>query len=160
MNIIPGTGIGSVNFGISEFDLIAALGKSFSIEESEYTQGGGDWYRTLLFEHLSLSFTFDKEDCDRLTTITVFGPNHLLFGKDLFDLSLSDINRFIAIKTKEIAINEDYSCRENESFECLDHESLAIIFWFKNKRLTKMDCTYFFEPDNETVIWPLSGEQK
>ncbi|USD20465.1 hypothetical protein MJO52_15475 [Microbulbifer variabilis] len=153
MNIEPGVGIGEIKYGIFEKDLIRILGNPDRIEKGEYVEGSGDWHRVLWYSHKNLSFTFDKEDDYRLGVITVMGSGYPLFGKDLFNLPKNTVRDFITKVTNEIPKFEDHSF-DSDPHECLDHNSLGIIFWFDSGDLSEMQCSYLFETDNETVKWP------
>ncbi|MFT4927501.1 MAG: hypothetical protein ACI8WB_003612 [Phenylobacterium sp.] len=154
MNITPGVGVGQAKFGITETDLINLLGKPDIIELEEYIEGAGDWYRELWYSHRNITFTFNEEDGYRLSSISITGSGYLLFDRDIFGLPKQFVSHFIAKKTYEIAKNEDWTWDEENSFECLDHDGLGIMFWFKSGNLSIIECRYLYEPDEETVIWP------
>ena len=154
MNIEPGIGLGEIKYGIKEDDLIALLGKPDRIEESEYVEGSGDWHRQLWYSHRNISFTFDLEDDYRLGVITIMGSGYPLYGKELFGLPQNTVKSFVAKATKEIPKYEDWTWDEDETHECLEHNGLGILFWFNAGCLSEMQCSYLFEADNETVIWP------
>lgn len=154
MKIEPGIGLGEIKYGINEDDLISLLGKPDRIEESEYVEGTGNWHRELWYSHRNISFTFDLEDNYRLGLITIMGSGYPLFGKELFGLPQNIVRSFVAKATKEIPKYEDWTWDEDETHECLDHNGLGILFWFNAGCLSEMQCSYLFEEDNETVIWP------
>jgi hypothetical protein len=101
-----------------------------------------------------LTFTFNKEDDFRLGTITVMGSGYTLFNKHLFGLDIVFLSKVISRETGEIAKYENWSSKELPEHECLIHDGLGIIFWFEYKKFTQMQCSYFFETDNETIKWP------
>lgn len=154
MNIEPGIGVGPVKFGMTEDELVELLGEPSIIEQEEYIEDKGGWHRVLHYPHLHLNFTFDKEDGYRLGTITIEGPNVLLFDKDLFGLPKAIVISFIAGVSIEVASEEDFTLDEEHTLECLDYDDLGILFWFESGNLSKIECSYLFESDNETVIWP------
>ena len=154
MNIKPGIGIGPIKFGITEKVLIAQLGSPTSIKEQEYIEGTGNWCRELDYANRHLSFTFDKEDNYRLSCINVEGPNILLFDKKLIGQPKADVIAFIESVCHGVVSTEDYTWEEDSTLKCADYESLGIIFWFQSGYLTNMQCSYLFESDDETIIWP------
>ena len=159
MNIEPGLGIGDIRYGITEEELISLMGRPDKVEEMEYVQGNGDWHRELWYSPRSVHFTFDKDDDYRLGTITIMGSGFTIFGEDLFGLPLDFVRKFIARSTKEIAKLEDWIWNDEETHECLQHDGLGILFWFEDGNLAEMQCSYLFEADNQTVIWPKSHSQ-
>lgn len=154
MKILPGTGIGEIKYGMAEKDVISFLGKPDRVDESEYVEGTGDWHRELWYSPRNLTFTFNNDDDFRLGTITVMGAGYSLFEKQLFGLELEEVSRLIAKHTGEIAKLEDWSSEELPDHKCLIHDGLGIMFWFDYNCLSQMQCSYLFESDNETAIWP------
>ena len=154
MEILPGIGIGLIKYGIDEQALISILGQPNHIDEREYTQGTGDWYRDLWYSSKHLEFTFNKEDDFRLSLITVTGSGYSLLGRVLFGLPLEQVRELIVNATQEEATFQDYSYSPDETHHCLDHDGLGILFWFDADQLSEMQCGYLFESDNETVVWP------
>ncbi|WP_444927079.1 hypothetical protein [Microbulbifer sp. TRSA002] len=157
MNILSGIGIGEIRYGMIEKEVISFLGKPDRVEESEYVEGKGDWHRELWYSHRNLTFTFNDNDNFRLGTITVMGAGYSLFEQQLFGLGIKEISSLIAKHTGEIAKLEDWSSEELPDHKCLIHDGLGIMFWFDYNYLAEMQCSYLFEPDNETIIWPVKS---
>ena len=154
MIIKPGTGIGTVKFGMTEIEVELLLGRPGSVEKEEYIKDRGNWYRVLYYPQHNINFTFDMEDDYRLGTITIEGPNSLLFQKDLFGQPKAAVKSFIESVRNDKMIEDDFTWDENNTLECLEHDSLGILFWFKAGNLAKIECSYFFHSDDETIIWP------
>ncbi len=157
MNIQPGTGIGNCKYGISEEELISLLGKPDRIIEDEYVEGQGDWSRELWYSPRNITFTFNQDDEFRLGGITVMGSGYPLFSKDLFSLSLKFVKSFLSKKVNEIPKYCDHSYLEHSTHECLSFDKLGMLFWFDDDNLSEIQCSYLFEEDNETVIWPTAS---
>ena len=154
MNIKPGIGVGPAKFGMTEVEITKLFGEPDIIEQEEYIEGKGDWHRVLCCQKLHINFTFDKEDEYRLGTITIEGPNILVFDRDLFGLAKADVISFITSVSNKIGNEEDFTFDEERSLECIDYDGLGILLWFKSGNLCKIECSYLFESNNETVIWP------
>ncbi len=154
MNVEPGIGAGPIKYGITQEELITFIGNPDRIDQGEYVAGKGDWYKVLWYTHKNIQFTFDVEDDYRLGLITIMGTGYPLFGGELFGLPLESVKRFIAKTTGEIARLEDWTSYENETHKCLEHDGLGILFWFDEGCLSEMQCSYLFESDNETALWP------
>lgn len=154
MEILPGIGIGPIQYGIDEQALISILGQPDRIDTEEYTKGTGDWHRDLWYSSQYLEFTFNQDDDFRLGLITVTGAGYPLLGKDVFGLPLEQVREFIVNATQETPTIVDYTCLPDETHHCLEHDGLGILFWFDADKLSEMQCGYLFEDDNETVIWP------
>ncbi len=154
MELTPGTGLEKIKFGMTEPDIIAMLGEPSISELIEYSPAEKEKSSKLYYHNVQIYLTFDFEDEYKLGTITIVGHGHTLFGRDLYNLPLESVKRFITKKTGEIPKYDDCTSDENSPLECLEHDGLAILFWFKSGNLERMECSYFFEPDGETIIWP------
>lgn len=159
MKIIPGIGIGNIQYGIIEKELVQIMGNPDKIDEEEYVEGSGDWHRELWYSPRNISFTFAKEDDFRLGTITIMGSGYTLYGKDIFNAPKSLVRNLLSGHSNELMVAKDYSIIENEPHECMDSDLLGIMFWFDSGNLSEMQCSYLFESDKETIIWP-SGHNK
>ena len=154
MNIVPGIGVGAIQYGMSEDEVITLMGKPDKINEEEYVEGSGDWRRALWYSPRNITFTFDMENDYRLGTITIMGSGYRLFGKELFNASKSLVRKVVAEYSQELLPVEDYIEFDDGPHECLSSDILGIMFWFDSDNLTEMQCSYLFEADNETEIWP------
>ena len=154
MNILPGIGVGLIRFGVTENDVIAIFGTPDLVEQCEYIEGAGDWHKTLSYFRKNICFTFDEEDDYRLGTISILGPSYFLFEKELLGKTKEEVKRIIVAESLEIPRDEKWHTDDNLDLECLDHDGLGILFWFKGGRLFKMECSYLFDSNNEDIIWP------
>ncbi|MFT4926974.1 MAG: hypothetical protein ACI8WB_003074 [Phenylobacterium sp.] len=154
MIIKPGVGIGTIKFGIKESTLITQLGEPDFVDEDEYVEDSGRWYRELCYYYQNISFSFDKEDGYKLGGISVVGSGHLLFNKALFGLPKKYVKNFVAKMSSEIPKEEDWTSDAENSLEYLEYDGLGMSFWFESGNLSKIEYSYLFEPDEETVIWP------
>ena len=154
MKIEPGIGVGEIRYGITEPELVALLGEPSTSTKEEYIEGSGDWHVTLSYEDHGMSFIFDIEDDYRLGGITIDREGYQLWGKDVFGISRDEMESMLLKVTGEQPIFEDYSTDDLEPHWCLIHDRTQIMFWFDSDKLSEMQCSYFFEDDDETVIWP------
>ena len=159
MNIVPGVGVDETQYGMTEDEVIGILGKPDKIDEEEYVEGSGNWHRELWYSPRNISFTFNKEDDFRLGTITIMGSGYRLFDKELFNASKSLVRKVVADHFQELLPVENYIKLENGPHECLSSDALGIMFWLDSDNLSELQCSYLFESDNETKVWP-SGHNK
>jgi len=154
MKIELGVGVGPVKYGMTEEEVISIFGHPDKIEEKEYVDDDGDWYRELIYLERAISFTFNKNDDYKLGTIDVSGPGYTLFGKDLFNLPIEQVKKFVVKSTNVIPKYEDQTWGSDSTLECLDQFDLGLMLFLRNGCLSEIQCGYLFESDNETVIWP------
>jgi len=58
MKIEAGIGVGSVKFGMKENEVVDLFGSPNSIDDYEYIEGEGDWYRELCYLDLGITLSF------------------------------------------------------------------------------------------------------
>ncbi|MDH5674086.1 MAG: hypothetical protein OEZ06_18155 [Myxococcales bacterium] len=152
MEIKPGIGLGSIRFGFEEGLVTRMLGKPDRVEEAEFVERSGDWYRELSFGHLSASFRFDKEDDFKLGNITIDGRGHTLFGGDLHGRSRAFVIRFLGAGANELPqlVDRDLDI----DYECLSYKRMGVMLFFHDGCLDEIQYGYLFEPDDNTAIWP------
>lgn len=159
MKIKPGIGVGEIRYGILETELIELLGQPDSISNEEYLKGTGDWHKIYTYKESNISFTFDSEDEYRLGTITIFGPNYTLFEEEVFGTEKMEMIALLKETTGSEGVWEDHAYEESPTHACLDHDETALMIWFDLNRVTEVQCSYRFESDNETIIWPQRPNQ-
>lgn len=153
MKIIPRIGFDKIKFGMSIDEVISIFGKPELVEEDKYTNNPDDLYKTLWYFSNTLSFIFNKEDNFRLGTISSFSTSHTLFGKKLIGLNLNSILTTSTLSSEAPKV-ESWKNEDHEELKCLDYDRLGLIFWFKENILFKIECSYLFDDDNETILWP------
>jgi len=112
MEIKPGIGIGVINFGIAEEELIKLLGKPHYVKCGEYVKGSGDSYRELIYLK-GLSLTFDSGDNYRLGTVSVNDNGYKVYGRDLIGLPINVVKYFMSKQVAEVPKYEDCSSIES-----------------------------------------------
>lgn len=78
-NILPGVGIGNLNFGLFMSDVKNILGERNRSERYSYSDNNEDLTETWFYSNLGLDFGFDQEDNWKLCLITVESENYKLF---------------------------------------------------------------------------------
>lgn len=154
MIIKPGVGLGPIKFGFTEGQVIGVLGEPEHSFEKEYVKGCDNWKRELWYENQTLGFTFDEDDEFKLGTITVRGTGFTLQDRDLFAQPIGEVRKFLDPYTSEPPDHEVYIEAIDQRCECLEYNELGMMVWFELGALSDMQCSYLFESDGETIIWP------
>ena len=142
-----GEGIGELKFGITMEDVEELMGEPEEVEESDEEDE---------FEHKAwnywdsgFSFYFDKEDDYRLSCIETANPNVTLWGKQLFDMSLEEVENLF----KEHGItNAEKETIEN-NVTCISYEKEMIDLYFEEGKLLAINFGVHMDDDLE-VKWP------
>ncbi|MEZ4935191.1 MAG: hypothetical protein R2788_24035 [Saprospiraceae bacterium] len=93
-NIIPGTGLGSVKFGLSREQVRQMLGEPDDIEQQEEGHFRKEKSEAWHYDDMELSLGFEESDGWRLGNISVASDEYHLQGKSLIGL-----NRLEAIRS-------------------------------------------------------------
>jgi len=82
------------------------------------------------------------------------GSGYSLFDKELYNAPKALVRKVVSKHTNEILSVEDFGEIDTGPHECMTSDKLGIMFWFDSDNLTQMQCSYLYEADCETVIWP------
>jgi hypothetical protein len=150
--IIPGKGIGDILLGMKIADVEKILGKPDDKEVVEYEDGENSC--TLYYFDLQVDLTFESDDEDRLSFISVENEQFSIEGKIKVGQSKEEVkNHCKALGFSEPEL-EDMSSDDvpNQELLSLDHENIN--FWFTDDQLDEIQIGPFWE-DDETPIWPV-----
>ena len=154
MEIKPGIGIGTIHFGMTAEE-IAELMQLENHPRDESISASKDGANQLLeFAGHGLAFELYADESFRLCSIGVRGSGYKLFGRDIYGMPKSVVKRHLLRSANEIPKDENYSLRGSSKFECLDYDRLGLLIWLLDGNVTHLDLSVWYEPDNETIIWP------
>jgi len=149
--IIPGKGIGNILLGMKAADVEKILGQPDDKEIIEYDDGENSC--TLYYFDLEVDLTFESDDNDRLSFISVENEQFSIEGKIKVGQSKDEVKKLC----KELGYSEpeleDMSNDEVPNQELLSFDQENINFWFTDDKLDEIQIGPFWK-DDETPIWP------
>ncbi|WP_078125055.1 hypothetical protein [Leptospira alexanderi] len=156
MNIEIGKGLNGLYFGMSKDEVKSKLGEPDEIYEYDY-----EGFLSTGYEYFSeeAEYEFDKEEEDRLYSITISNPSIRLFGKPIIGESIETIRDLLSENGVD-DFEEDDGEHDHESH---DHDGeahgvtafsdkLNSVFQFEENELVFFGFSPLFKDD--TIDWP------
>ena len=151
--IKPGIGLGQIKFGMSREEVKSLLGKPNEIIEEAYDEERKDRYDSWEYHELYVDFTFDQENDWRLSGISVYSDEYLLFNEPLIGLDKVELmDQFTALQINDIEF-EDMSSEEAPDHHLFSSDKTQINFWVDLNILIEIQWSPFYL-DDETIKWP------
>lgn len=142
-----GEGLGSLKFGLSMEQVKKQMGEPEEIEDS--TADDEFEHKVWNYWEDGYSFYFDKEDDYRLSCIETANPEITLFGKEIFGMSASEIEKMLASKGVTDPDKETLDTGETR----ISYEKEMIDMYFENDELVAINFGVYITDDME-VQWP------
>jgi hypothetical protein len=151
-NIIPGTGLGSVKFGLSREQVRQMLGEPDDIEQQEEGHFRKEKSEAWHYDDRELSLGFEESDGWRLGSLSVASEDYHLHGKTLIGL-----NRLEAIRALNNMgiVDLEYENDDPEQ-DMIASESTGIILWLDEGFVSEIQWSPL-AIDDYTVEWPELG---
>jgi len=149
--INPGTGLGTLKFGMSRTEITAVLGEPddvdvFTDEEESNTES---WH----YDEVELSVSFEEAENWKMTAIAVSDPNFTLNDQKLIGLEREAlIEKLTSMNLGELSY-EDWSSAEMPDHKLISIDALSLNFWMEFDELTEIQWGPLFGEDDE-IIWP------
>ncbi|MDF1549490.1 MAG: hypothetical protein P1P88_16815 [Bacteroidales bacterium] len=150
--IILGKGIGNILLGMKKEQVENILGQPDDMEEIDYDDG--EKSLTYYYYDLALDLTFESDDDDRLSFISVENDEFSIENK----IKVGQSKDVVLKACKELAFGEpeieDLSSEDIPNQELIALENENVNFWFTDDTLDEIQIGPFWK-DDETPIWPV-----
>lgn len=141
MEILIGKGIGDIQFGQLEQQVVNQLGQPDKVYESEGA-------KHLQYFDLQIEACFEYEHDHKLGWVVVKNPDATLFGQKLIGKRTEKVLGVIAVAIAEVPEHEDYG-----SFESYLYEIHWLELQFELNQLRSINIGVLFA-DDENPDWP------
>ncbi len=153
--IIPGSGLGAIKFGMTRDEVIKIAGKPDDVEnlpgfEEEISDTLESWH----YDEYEFSLVFDADYEWRLVSIAVSDPYFTYNGVSIVGMDKQDVMDMLEKNNIEISGMEDVSDEENPNLELVESDEEGIMIWFENGEAIEIQILPDVEEDGETLIWP------
>jgi len=154
--IIFGSGIGDLKFGMTKNEVTVLLGKPDEIEnipgfeEEEVNEELVSWH----YDELEISLVFDAHYDWRLVSISGSDEHFTLHGKSIIGLDQDEFEKMLEDLGIEVTNVEDLSDDDNPNFLLLESEDLGLLVWFEEGEAIEFQILPDVHEDEETIIWP------
>ncbi|HMT52488.1 MAG: hypothetical protein KAX53_05625 [Saprospiraceae bacterium] len=153
--IIPGSGLGAIKFGMTRDEVIKIAGKPDDVEnlpgfEEEISDTLESWH----YDEYEFSLVFDADYEWRLVSIAVSDPYFTYNGVSIVGMDKQDVMDMLEKNNIEISGMEDVSDEENPNLELVESDEEGLMIWFENDEAIEIQILPDVEEDGETLIWP------
>ncbi len=154
-DIVPGTGLGDIKFGMTRKEVERLAGKP---DETEHLPGLDDnpkddlevWH----YDEYEFSVIFDAEYDWRVVSISLSDPYFHLFGKSIIGMPNDQALSFLKEMDIEISDFEDMSDEDCSDLQKLESDANGLIMWIEEGRVCEIQMVPEMEDDGETYKWP------
>lgn len=142
-NIIIGQGLGPLQFGVTEEEIIELFGKPDETEKDGETNS-----LTMFYDNIMTDFVLepDEDDTLRLSSVLTSNPNYTIDNKINFGDSEEDLIKY-AKTLKAEAPETETDTETNEKYLYFDDLNLVAIF--DNEGLASVQISAWDEDDEE-----------
>ncbi len=151
--IIAGTGLGELKFGMSPDEVQDILGKPDEIDTHIDNEDDTGTTETWHYDEMEMSISFEEIDGPMLFSIAVSGEDYELKGKKLFGLQKDELIKELEALSFDDLKTEDLQHDDFEGQELIFSQKHSINFWLEEGELSEIQWGPFFE-DEETIVWP------
>ena len=145
VEILPGTGLGELEFGMSREQVKALLGEPDETDFFEEAEEDEDASESWHYDELEISVSFDECDDWKLTTVAVSSARYTLFGKGVVGLSKPELISLLGENGIFDLEEEDWSEGEFEDSKLLTSEKLQVNFWMEGDFISEVQWGTPFE---------------
>ena len=145
--IIPGSGLGAIKFGMTRDEVIKIAGKPDDVENLP-------GFEEEISDTLESSLVFDADYEWRLVSIAVSDPYFTYNGVSIVGMDKQDVMDMLEKNNIEISGMEDVSDEENPNLELVESDEEGLMIWFENDEAIEIQILPDVEEDGETLIWP------
>lgn len=154
--LLPGTGLGAIVFGLTKDRVEALAGAPNSKETISYEDESNDETEVWHYDEQEVSFGFDSSEDWRLVTISITGDQFTLNGTALVgstQLKMVDMLTELSGETLDV---EDCSSAEAPSCFRIGCEGLSMNLWCEEGVVSEVISAPSFTEEDE-IVWPEAG---
>ena len=130
-NIIPGTGIGELRFGMSKEEVEALVGPPDDVDfvpdfDGDVNESLESWH----YDTHEFSVVFDADFDWKVVSIAVSDPYFTLNGQSVIGMKKDKVKQLLKDANIEISNEEDISDEDNPDMQLIESEDAGLIVWF------------------------------
>lgn len=144
MDIILGTGINNICFGMNEGEVIEILGLPTKRHFNDV-----EGYLYLEYYPICTKFKFDEDEGFKLTNIETSNRDALIFGEKILGREKNEVIALLNSKGYT-----DFDWEDYEYFDELFCEKLSLWITFEYDRVTALEFFLFSNENDDEFLWP------
>ncbi len=146
-NIIPGEGLGRIQFGMTRDVVKKIAGEPDEIEEYQHDEVDDSKAEAWHYDDTEVSFAFEEFNNWKLTSIAISSDEYFLKDEQLIGMTVDDALELIR-KLKLGEVNrEDYSAKESPDLQLVSVDDAGLNLWFENNLLTEVQFSQIWEDE-------------
>lgn len=151
--ILPGTGLDNLRFGLGRDQVKAVLGEPDEIEQFEDEESEEVINEAWHYDEVELSLSFDAEEDWKLSTISVSNDQFTLNGTVIVGMLQEDLTKILDDQEMNYEI-EEWNNESDEDIQIVvSAPERSINFWFTEGKVSEVQWGPLYTADDET-IWP------
>jgi hypothetical protein len=154
--IVPGKGLGDIQFGMLREDVQKLLGDPDEVETQVHDEEEEDITEAWHYDELEVSLSFEKVEDWRLCTIAVSNEDATLEGHEIIGLSKSELLEVLKKLGMKELTEEDWSSAEAPDYWSVTSEADEMVFWIEDDVVMDIQWGPLFV-DEDTINWPING---
>lgn len=144
-NIIPGEGLGRIQFGMSR-DVVKKLADDPD-EIEEYNHSDNSKAEAWHYDDLEVSFAFEEFNNWKLTSIAISSEEYLLKDHSLIGLEINEIISLLEkLKLGELKLEENF-VEDNPDIQLITIDDAGLNFWFEGNILSEIQFSQIWEDE-------------
>ena len=151
--IIPGSGLGIIKFGMTRDQLKLILGNPDEME-NDLTDGIEDEdMETWHYDEMDLSVQFSESTDFRLISLAVSAEFVELDGEKIIGMNEGDLKKHLSDAGIEDLMEEQIEDEDSEQYHILMSDEKGLNFWMEEGEVTEVQWIPLLK-DEETIAWP------
>lgn len=148
-NIIPGEGLGRIQFGMSRDVVRQIAGEPDEIEQYQHAEIDDSKAEAWHYDDPEVSFAFEELNNWKLTSIAISSDEYSLKDNSLIGLTTDNaISLLEKLKLGEVKL-EDYSSSEDPNLQLVTVDDAGLNLWFESNLLTEVQFSQVWEDEDE-----------
>lgn len=147
-NIIPGEGLGRIQFGMTREVVKRIAGDPDEIEQYQYNEIDDSKAEAWHYDDPEVSFAFEEFNNWKLTSIAISSDKYSLKGNSLIGLKTNDAISLLNKLNLGEVILEDLSSDESPDLQLITVDDAGLNLWFEGKRLTEVQFSQIWEDED------------
>ena len=152
--IIPGTGLGIIKFGMTRDQLKLILGNPDEVE-SDLTDGIEDEdIETWHYDELDLSVQFSESTNFRLVSIATGAEYAELEGETIIGKDGDELSEHLEKIGIDDLLEEEMKDESGEMIKIFVSDDMGLNFWMEEGVVSEIQWIPFLADDEESIEWP------
>ncbi len=149
MEIKPFVGFDDIKFGLTQRNVINAMGKDYKEEKEAFPDNSKQF--TLFYDRLGCAFTFSSDFNYKLDSITFYATEFTIFELSIIGLPEIEFVEAVKEKIKDLELEDHFIDLNSKDYVS---ESNGMSIWIQDDFVDSITIFPLYSEDGESIIWP------